>query len=154
MAMPQKVANKTKSKTTKAKTKKENSWKELVGDNPIKEFINIVDILNRFYSLSYRMIGKKNEFREKVAKSKPSDLKIYLKKFSDYEFLVVVHIISEGLTDNWIHIDGVTQEKENYKKTYGTENHKVFSIVSLTDLYDKYTIEVSTDDIESITKEN
>ena len=67
------------------------------------------------------------------------NLRIFLKKFGVYEFLIVVEItqptqeelslfpLSTKKMDSWIHIDGVSQERV-YMKEKGRLEHPVFKI--------------------------
>lgn len=129
-------------KTQEKKSKKKNSslWYELMGEK--EEFKRIVAILNRFYNLqpSSNHPTPAHIFREEIVFAEADKLRIFLKKFGRYEFLVVVEIKTElgKKMDSWIHIDGIAQERLIMKEK-GKLDHPVFKITSLNDLYQNYT---------------
>lgn len=130
---------KTQEKTTKTKvkkSKKQTGWYELIQEK--EEFKNIVRILNRYYNINPPNNHPSNAhtFREDIVQANLDDLRIFLKKFGNYEFLIVVEISSpKGVRmDSWIHIDGVSQERIVMKEK-GKLDHPVFRIVSMEDLF-------------------
>ena len=133
----------TKVKEKKSRKRKNSYWFELMQEK--KEFKKIVSILNRFYNLqsSANHPTPAHIFREEVVLADVDKLRIFLKKFGSFEFLVVVEIATElgKKMDSWIHIDGIAQERLIMKEK-GKLDHPVFKIISLDDLYQNYTIEL------------
>jgi len=130
---------KTQEKTTKTKdkkSKKQTGWYELIAEK--EEFKNIVRILNRYYNLnpSENHPSPAHTFREDIVQAKLDELRIFLKKFGSYEYLVVVEISTEkgARMDSWIHIDGVSQERIVMTEK-GKLDHPVFRIISMEDLF-------------------
>lgn len=134
--------SKTNTKSKKKKTTKSN-WFELIREK--EEFKKIVNILNRYYNLnpSKNHPSPAHLFREEVAQTPNDKLRIFLKKFGDYEFLIVVEINSKSgnKMDSWIHIDGISQERAELKNR-DIKNHPVFRIISIEDLYKRSCKEV------------
>lgn len=133
----------TKVKEKKSRKRKNSYWFELMQEK--EEFKKIVSILNRFYNLqsSANHPTPAHIFREEVVLADVDKLRIFLKKFGSFEFLVVVEIATElgNKMDSWIHIDGIAQERLIMKEK-GKLDHPVFKIISLDDLYQNYTIEL------------
>jgi|JI9StandDraft_2_1071091.scaffolds.fasta_scaffold40571_3 hypothetical protein len=132
-----------KVKEKKSRKKNNSYWFELMQEK--EEFKRIVSILNRFYNLqpSAKHPTPAHVFREEIVLAEVDKLRIFLKKFGSFEFLVVVEIATElgKKMDSWIHIDGIAQERLIMKEK-GKLDHPVFKITSLDDLYQKYTIEL------------
>jgi hypothetical protein len=122
----------------KANAKKQNKkvWKELKTQK--EEFQKIVSILNRFYSQNPNFEEKTSsqKFREELAVANQENVRIFIQKFGKYEFLIAAEIQKEEKLekDTWIHIDGIQQEREEFRKS-GTSDHPVFKLTCLTDLY-------------------
>lgn len=122
------------------KTAKKNQWLELTQKEDKESFKHIVLILQRYYKMN-PIIDTKNSiafnFREEIVRTDIEALRIFLKKFGEYEFLVVVEIKKVDVkdTDSWIHVDGITQERIICKQK-GIKEHPVFRIKSLADLYE------------------
>ncbi|HMV42763.1 MAG TPA: hypothetical protein PK079_13050 [Leptospiraceae bacterium] len=135
--------SKTNLKVKKNKKKLKSTWFELISNK--EEFKNIVNILNRYYNLN----PTKNHpspahlFREEVVQTDEGNLRIFLKKFGEFEFLIVVEISSASgkKMDSWIHIDGIAQERLALS-SQGISNHPVFQIISMDDLFQKNCQEV------------
>lgn len=125
------------------KTTRTNEWRELVEKK--EDFKHIVHILNRYYDLcpSASHPSPAHLFRQDIVSSELSNLKIFLRKFGSFEFLVVVEITTEQgkRMDSWIHIDGIAQERIILKEK-GKLDHPVFKITSLDDLFQSHTKEV------------
>ncbi len=130
-------------KTKKTKSKSKSAWFELIQQK--EDFKNIVSILNRYYDLqaSANHPSLAHLFRQEIVKSETANLRIFLKKFGSFEFLVVVEISSDSgkKMDSWIHIDGITQERIHLKQK-GKLEHPVFRITSLEDLFQLHSKEV------------
>lgn len=122
------------------KTKKKTGWYELTSAK--EDFQNIVRILNRYYNLfpAANHPTPAHKFREDIVQSVIENLRVFLKKFGTYEFLIVVEISSpQGKRmDSWIHIDGVSQERVTMTEK-GNLEHPVFRIVCLEDLFLSHT---------------
>ena len=135
--------NKTEEKENKSKpkkTKKKTGWYELTSSK--EDFQNIVRVLNRYYDLfpSANHPTPAHVFREDIVQSTVENLRVFLKKFGTYEFLIVVEISNEkgARMDSWIHIDGVSQERVTMTEK-GNLEHPVFRIVCLEDLFLSHT---------------
>lgn len=134
--------NPPKGKEKKKKTPKRNQsdWYELQGEPQKEEFKHIVSILCRYYDLhrvETQIENPAHLFRKSIVQNSIENLKIYFKKFGKYEFLVVVEISHPEKSkqmDSWIHVDGITQEREMMMDK-GKLDHPVFKITSLLDLY-------------------
>lgn len=165
----EKTKNETKEKPIEQKRK--DQWYEVTGELDKVEFKNIVHILNRYYDLNPSMSHPTpaHIFRQEIVASENKDLRIFLKQFGKYEFLIVVEIsfqskeksicsISEDTQlfkenlfpeqkkkmDSWIHVDGVSQERIIMKEK-GIHEHPVFNITSLQDiLLKKLTVPVKS----------
>ena len=114
-------------------------WKQVSQDS-ILDFQNILNILNRYYS-QFESSNPKTEsslFREEVGKAREEDLEIYLKKFGRYEYLIfaIIHTENGKKSDSWIHIDGVSEERDGFKKK-NLLNHPVFEIICMQDIFEK-----------------
>lgn len=119
-----------------AKKKPIKEWKELKTNKT--EFQKIVSVLNRFYNQNpeYSPKSESQVFREEFAVANQENVRIYLQKFGKYEYLVAAEISTgnENKKETWIHIDGIQQEREEFKKK-GEKDHPVFHLTCLTDLY-------------------
>jgi hypothetical protein len=123
----------------KKKEFQKTNWKKLQ-EKSIPEFQNILSILNRYYNQldSSRNKTESFIFREDVSKESIENLEIYLKKFGEYEFLILAKInnFDRNRSDSWIHIDGISEERNSHTKA-NNSNHPVFQIVCLQDLYEE-----------------
>ena len=74
--------------------KRKDKWYEVTGELEKAEFKKIVHILNRYYDLNPSMSHPTpaHIFRQEIVASENKDLRIFLKQFGNYEFLVVVEI--------------------------------------------------------------
>jgi hypothetical protein len=100
----------------------------------IVELQKIVKVLNRYYNSFNKEKSVSQSFRELVEQSQPENLKIEVRKFGNYEYLISAEIVNRG-KDSWIHMDGISQERDELRKRE-ILNHPVFSIVSLGDIFD------------------
>ncbi len=116
---------------------KKKTWLEIKDIIGLKE---ILSTLNTYYNMhrSSSSPSEAHKFREKLVLTSNRRIKIYAKKFGDYEYLIVavLKFKKEELTDTWIHIDGIAQARDSYSKM-GNTKHEVFSIICMKDLYDK-----------------
>lgn len=130
-------------------------WLEIKEEDK-KDFLQIIRVLNRFYNESIPKVkwSESMVFRNQLVLLEESEFRVFLKKIGEYEFLVSVFTKSGVLTKNesWLHIDGIKQERDNFIKT-GVNNHPAFTVVCLTDLYEKGIV---TDNlvIEELLNEN
>jgi hypothetical protein len=110
----------------------DGEWKN-VSEEGVKEFQKILDVLNRYYS----QLGKKSEtqsYREMVANASPDEVKLSLKKFGEFEYLIKCEVGEKS--DSWIHIDGIAEERKEMASRNNWD-HPVFNIVCLSDIYSK-----------------
>lgn len=125
------------------KTTRTNEWRELVEKK--EDFKHIVHILNRYYDLcpSASHPSPAHLFREELVRTENESLRIFMKKFGRFEMLVVVEIHTEQgkKMDSWIHIDGISQEREMMAER-GKTDHPVFKIVSMLDIFGRSTKKV------------
>jgi hypothetical protein len=101
----------------------------------IEKLQEIIRILNQYYnSFNGKEKSVSQTFREYVEKESFENLKIVVRKINNYEYIISAEILHRG-KDSWIHIDGITEER-NLLKDRGITNHPVFNIVSLGDIFD------------------
>lgn len=106
-------------------------WKELTDKD---EFKNIVDILCRYYRKNDTSIRTRSHlFREQIVKTDNDNLKIFIRQFDLFQYLLVVELsTSEGKKiDSWIHIDDIAQEKIIHKDNPSHVVHKITGIGEL-----------------------
>lgn len=134
---------KTKTVKNKKRAKDKSTWFELTDKK--EDFKHMVHILNRYYDLnpSTSHPSEAHLFRIEIVNSPTDNLRIFLKKFGSFEFLVVVEISSDSgkKMDSWIHIDGISQERIILTEK-GKLEHPVFRIKSLDDLFQLHSKEV------------
>lgn len=135
----ERLLSKGNRQSTKKKIK-DVSWKELVKVEAKVAFKNIVHVLNRYYDRNPS--GTPSDavlFRKAIVATPEESFRVFLKKFGTYEFLLVVELTIEGekKMDSWIHIDGIAQERIILKEK-GIENHPVFNITSICDIYESF----------------
>ena len=100
----------------------------------IIELQKIIKILNRYYNSFNKEKSVSQSFRELVEQSQPENLKIEVRKFGNYEYLISAEILHRG-KDSWIHMDGISEERKTFIEK-GITDHPVFKIVSLGDIFD------------------
>jgi hypothetical protein len=127
--------------------------KKITKTADIQEFQKIVSVLNRYYALSNHAKSPAIEFRERLVLTSPTDLEIEIKKMGNHEFYVSAKILSEGKIENWLHIDGILQERETMTER-GNLNHPVFKITCLSDLYENAEIVKDKVKKEKVKKKN
>lgn len=112
-------------------------WYELVFRK--EDFLHIINVLNRYYDMypPKNHPSESHQFREDLTRTPVQNIRIFLKKFGDYEFLISAEILEADnkRMDSWIHVDGIKQER-NELEGKGIHDHPVFQIVCLTDLYE------------------
>lgn len=119
-------------------------WKEISPEKK-PEFINIVRVLNRYYEANSPRDteNNSNRFRRKLEEAPQDSVRVFLKKFGEYEFLVHVEMKNgrpkKSETDTWIHIDGIQEERDSLKKK-GIEDHPVYHIIGLTDIFESGSV--------------
>ena len=107
--------------------KHQTEWKTIPQEH-LGRFIRILNVLNRYYELQKDKKINGIEFRKKIVESNGEGLKIYLKKFKEYGFMVHVKLLDEQ--NSWIHIDGIAEERKQVK-----HNHPIFEIDCLSDIF-------------------
>ena len=126
-----------------------SDWCEIVSRKDA--FQHIMMVLNRYYLQTEGhdkdTIDPSRQFRLDLVKANTDNLKIFIKKFSNYEYLVYSELDKgeEIRTDYWVHIDGIQQERDELASNGGQENHPVFSIYCMSDLYDNNTAPANLD---------
>jgi hypothetical protein len=114
-----------------------SDWKQLVKGK--EDFLKILRDLNQFYKNKAKTVNLNlNEFREEITFTKARNLRIYILKYAQFEYLVCVEIRKDKQIrrESWIHIDGVSYEKEVLKKS-GVNDHPIFDALSMTELFEK-----------------
>ncbi|MCB1193465.1 MAG: hypothetical protein H7A23_17890 [Leptospiraceae bacterium] len=118
-------------------------WYELVFRK--EDFLHIINVLNRYYDMypPKNHPSDSHRFREDLTKTPVNSIRIFLKKFGDYEFLISAEILESDSKrmDSWIHVDGIKQERHDLENK-GVYDHPVFEIVCLTDLYEDSCVKV------------
>ena len=112
----------------------EGEWVDL-HEESVSEFQKIVNVLNRYYDsfVNKGKISDVQNFRKFICTLKPSDLKVQVKKFGEFQFLIKAE--SGERSDSWIHIDGIAEERKTLQDS--NPDHPVFGITCLSDLYYK-----------------
>ncbi len=129
---------------------KETEWREIVkGSKP--NFIRIVQTLNRYYSQVDQgsLEDKGFQFRKALTELPEDAFSIFLKRFGKYEYLVHAKLSPKRIKkqdnplqmkeDTWIHIDGIQEERDYFKKK-GIEDHPVFLIEAMTDIFESGSV--------------
>lgn len=133
------VKSKSKSKTEI----KNEKWMELIDKKD--EFQSIIAVLNRYYNLNppKNHPSSAYRFREELVIASLDSIRVFIKRYGQYEYLIAVEILQESnkKMDSWIHIDGIQQERDELKSKNVVE-HPVFNIFCISDLYSKYSQEV------------
>ena len=118
--------------TPKSMRSSEEVAKQINSPELMREFKNILSILNKYYSVMSGSFSKAQAFRQRVASEE--NVIVSVKKCSNHEYLVTAEIGEEK--DFWTHIDGIAEERDYHRKQ-GNLNHPVFSIICLSDIYDQ-----------------
>ena len=113
-------------------------WFELVERK--EEFLDIIRVLNRYYAMNPSADHPNDSFRfrEKMLASPLDEVKIYMKRFGDYEFLITVklHDGKKERVESWIHVDGIQQERDELEQeTQRKKKNPVFNITCVSDLF-------------------
>ena len=127
----------------KKNKKSATSWFQLVENK--SDFKKILHSLNKCYSLMNQKKTSCQDFREEVVLTENENLDIFIKRFGEYEFFIGVKIYTKkgSKFDSWIHIDGVSQER-NIMNEVGQE-HKVFELPCMTDLFENHCKKIDFD---------
>lgn len=112
----------------------EGNWVDLTEES-VSEFQKIVNVLNRYYEAFAKKdeISDTQKFRKFICTVPSTDLKVQVKKFGEFEFLIKAE--SGERSDSWIHVDGIAEERKGLQNS--NPNHPVFGITCLSDLYYK-----------------
>ncbi|PJE03919.1 MAG: hypothetical protein CK427_03530 [Leptospira sp.] len=128
---------------------KEEKWKELVERK--SDFQHILRVLNRYYENreSSAQLGQSHFFRKRLTEESENNFKIFIKKFGNYEYLIhaEIHAAKQSMEkETWIHIDGISEEKEQLEKQ-GITEHPLFSIIGVGDLFQESTKDSNRKDL-------
>lgn len=126
----------------KSTGKSRDQWYELVENK--EAFYQISNVLARYYkqfdSIEKRgnFISESQNFRDDLISSPPEMIRVFCQRFTQFEYLIYAEIRKDNnvRSDYWIHIDGILEEREEQKKI-NNRQHPAFSIVCLTDLFEK-----------------
>lgn len=112
----------------------QTEWKT-IPQKHLGRFIRILNVLNRYYESQKDKKINGIEFRKKIVESNGEGLKIYLKKFKEYGFMVHVKLLDEQ--SSWIHIDGIAKERKQIETSsfLVSHNHPIFEIDCLSDIF-------------------
>ena len=116
------------------------TWYELVENKT--DFQKIQTVLCRYYKqFETPNTSQSAVFREKLSQIPVRNCKIFIKKFSRFDFQIYAEIREKDTkeADFWTHIDGIAEERELFQKS-GNLDHPVFRIVCMSDLYENYCI--------------
>ncbi|WP_061247703.1 LIC_13246 family protein [Leptospira noguchii] len=116
----------------------DDSWKEM-NEQGIKEFLIILKVFDAFYSANQKETSKEElKFRSKLQTEK--DIRIFLKALDEFAYYILAQLKENGKlqSKNWIHIDGIQEEKERFRDL-GDLTHPIFSITCVTDIYNKHS---------------
>ncbi|MGV3665842.1 MAG: LIC_13246 family protein [Leptospira bouyouniensis] len=108
------------------------TWRELVTKK--EEFLHILRILNHYYEMRGETKSNQFAFRRQLADSDPNSVQIFFARLGPFEYQVACRILPNEETQTWIHIDGIAEERERLKQI-GNNEHPVFSLVCLGDLF-------------------
>ncbi len=99
------------------------------------DFRKIVSTLNNFYipKIPFSKLAEGQKMRIRLAQKKVKKFEAFLKKISDYEFIIFLQI--ENQFEPWIHLDGIREEKDRFLKE-GKDDHPIFEHISISDLYE------------------
>ncbi|MCG9876488.1 MAG: hypothetical protein MH321_17065 [Leptospiraceae bacterium] len=128
---------------------KEEKWKELVERK--SDFQHILRVLNRYYENREfsAQLGESHFFRKKLTEESENNFKIFIKKFGNYEYLIHAEInpsLQSVEKETWIHIDGISEEREQLEKQ-GITEHPLFSIIGVGDLFQESTKDSNRKDL-------
>ncbi|MCZ8239180.1 MAG: hypothetical protein O9346_14460 [Leptospiraceae bacterium] len=128
---------------------KEEKWKELVERK--SDFQHILRVLNRYYENreSSAQLGQSHFFRKRLTEESENNFKIFIKKFGNYEYLIhaEIHAAKQSMEkETWIHIDGISEEREQLEKQ-GITEHPLFSIIGVGDLFQESTKDSNRKDL-------
>ena len=116
----------------------QDHWFELVENKPA--FYQILNVLARYYK-QFELETQPTEsqkFRDDLIETSPADCRVFFKKFTEFEYLIYAEIHEKNniRSDYWIHVDGIAEER-NEQKCRNNPEHPVFSIVCVSDLFEK-----------------
>jgi len=125
-------------KKKKSQAPSKEKWMTLTSN--VREFLHILKVLNRFYdSHGVPNTTECHLFRKRMVEvGDPSLMHIHICKIGSYEFLIHCRLVGENKESTWIHVDGIAEERERLIKI-SIDNHPVFGIACMTDLFEKYT---------------
>lgn len=104
-----------------------------INEEGLKIFNDILRSLIAFHEMIHGNTKSSDEtwiFKKRLVES--ANPLVAIKKFGDYEYLVFAKI--QDKYNSWIHIDGIQLERIELEKI-GTQEHDVFNILNMTDIY-------------------
>lgn len=121
-------------------------WKELVSRK--QEFQHILRVLNNYYEMVAKAKSASRDFRKKLAEEPNAEgFRVFFKKFGKYEFEVLAFLEREPREEErWFHLDGIQEERDKLLELK-KDNHPVFQIICVEDLYQMDSKEVLLTDI-------
>lgn len=131
--------------------KKEASWKKIQGGN--EDFQGIARLMVEFDEATGRVRRMENQvlhhLRKAASVCDPEDLDVYIRDRGGFEFEIVCSIdLKDGVcATRWIHEDGIKMEREEFREDPG---HPVHSIVCMSDLYERYGVELERSDVQML----
>ncbi|EMP03493.1 hypothetical protein LEP1GSC171_1314 [Leptospira santarosai str. HAI1380] len=117
----------------------DDSWREM-NEQGIKEFLIILKVLDAFYSANRKETSREElKFRSKLQTEK--DIRIFLKALDKSGYYILAQLKENGKlqSKNWIHIDGIQEEKERFREL-GDLTHPIFKVTCVTDIFNKHSI--------------
>jgi hypothetical protein len=119
----------------------ESVWHEITTGK--KQFQDILKTMISYYEYNSNEIVESptHLFRKKITELNPNQIRVYVKRYSDYEYLIYTESNASKSSESgyWIHIDGIRKEKEDLL-IQGVTNHPVFQIISMSDLYCNHSV--------------
>lgn len=92
------------------------------------EFLRILKVLNHYYEMK----GERDEFRKSLESISEDQIILEVSKLGKFEYQVTASV-KDGESQTWIHIDGISEERERFAKF---PEHPVFSLTSMGDLFE------------------
>lgn len=98
----------------------------------LEKTIEFQKILKAIITFENKNPSINTEFRKNIVASDPKEFLVEVSHLEEYEFLVRCTL--NGLTQEWIHLDGIAEEREFFRQK-GIHSHPVFDLVCMSDLY-------------------
>lgn len=111
-------------------------------EKDIKDFLGILKVTQKFYSMYPSSNHPSPAFlnREELLVADPLNIHMEVFQLTEpYQYAIKAYDKSkrefDEITCTWIHIDGIQQERDKFSKKDPT--HPVFSIINLTDIFNR-----------------